>query len=97
MTISLGLSYGWYHAGRVACTPGESLIAARLVLYFFATFSILLMPSFSVTSLGPFVGGSHDCRKVFAIAIAEVPGGAIAFISISETIAHVCLVGVRFR
>ena len=31
---------------------GESLIAARLVLYLFATFSILIIPLFSVASLG---------------------------------------------
>ena len=56
-----GVVYGWYHAGRVAWMPGESLIAARFVLYLFATFSILIMPLFSIASLGPLVwGGSHD-------------------------------------
>lgn len=92
-----GSVYGWYHAGRVAQTWGESLIATRLVLYLFTTFSILIMPSFSVASLGPLDGGSHDCRNVLTTAIAEVPYGEVVLISISDTIAQGCLDGVRFR
>lgn len=88
---------GWYQAGREALTLGDILIAARLVLYVFATLSILLMFLFSFPALGPFVGGCHVCRNVFTMATVEVPCGADVFIRMSVTLAHSCLNGVRFR
>ena len=39
-------------------------------------------------SLGPLDGVSHVCRKVFTVAIAEVPGGAEVFIRMSIMTAH---------
>ena len=92
-----GAAARWYQVGRVARTLGYSLIAARLVLYFFAVHNICLIPSFSVSSLGPLEGGFHDCRKVFVVTMAEVPGGAVALMSMSLTIAHVGLEGIRLR
>ena len=89
--------YGWYQAGREAFTPGESLIAARFVLYFLAVRSILTIPSFRDSILGPREGGCHDCKKAFVTATADVPGGAVTFIRMSVTIAHGCLDVVRFK
>jgi hypothetical protein len=94
---SLGFVPVWYHAGSPTCTPGERQIAARFVLYFFAVLSILRMFSFSIVACGPLAGGFHICRKVLTRATSDVPWGAAAIISKSVTIAHVCLVGVRFR
>lgn len=75
-----GAAAGWNHAGRVARTPGESLIAARFALYFFAMFNILLMSLFRFIARGLLVGGFHDWRKVFISATADIPGGADVFI-----------------
>jgi hypothetical protein len=70
-----GAAPGWYHAGSLAHTPGDILIAVRFVWYFFATLSILLMFGFIISDRGPLVGGSHICRNVLISAIVDMPGG----------------------
>jgi hypothetical protein len=92
-----GAAPGWYHAGSLARTPGDILIAARFVWYFFATLSILLMFGFIISDRGPLVGGSHVCRNVLISAITDMLGGAEVFISMSVALAHICLEGVRLR
>ena len=50
-------------------------MAARFILYFLATFNILVMSLLSRAKCGPLVGGSQDCRKELMRARGEVPGG----------------------
>ena len=72
-TSRQGSVYGCYQVGRAAQMLGESLMAARFVYYFFAMFSILTIPLFSVVSLGPLDSVFQDCRNVFTTATTEVP------------------------
>src|SRR6266404_5388611 len=88
---------GWYQAGGISCTWGDSLMAARLVLYFLATRSILMMSSPSSFVRLPLIGGSQDCMNVLILARADVCGGAALLIRVSVTIAHMGREGVRFR
>ncbi len=92
-----GSALRWYHAGRCARMSLESLMAAKLALYFHAVLSILAMSFPSVTVLGPRVGGFHDCREQFVRATLEVPGGAAAVMMMSVTAAQVGRLVVKFR
>ena len=75
----------------------QALIAARFVSYLLTIFSILLMFLFSISILCPLVGGLQFCRRMFIITTADTPRGAVALISISDIMAHVCLDVVKFR
>ena len=97
LVIGQGLEKGWYHAGSFILMLGERHIAARLVPYFFATLSILMLQSPIMCVCGPFVGGVQDCVNMFTLAITEVPGGAAAFMMRSVTIAQARWDGVRSR
>ena len=81
---------------RVALTPGERRIAARLVLYVLVTLSILTMPSFRDSTLSPLVRGSTTVGMYLRWLLLKIRG-AVAFINISVAIAHIYLDGVRLR
>src|SRR6267378_1494089 len=68
----------WYHAGSWARMWGVILIADRLVLCFFAVFSILVMSSLRFSALGPFRGTFHDCRNGFSRTLSVMLVGAVA-------------------
>ena len=72
-------------------------MAARFVLCFLATFNILVMSLFNRAKRGPLVGGSQDCRKVLMRVRGEVPGGAVALMMRSMTLAHEGRMGEKFR
>ena len=72
-------------------------IAARLVLYFFATLIILTVLSFRFMALWPLVGASHVCRKTFILAFLLVLSGPDALIIRSRTLTHVGRDGVSVR
>lgn len=88
---------GWYHAGSWVRSCGDMRIAARFTLYFRAVFNILIMLLFSVSSLTPRVGASHDCRKEFIRAKRDIPGGAALLMIKSVIVAHVCRLGLKSR
>ena len=88
---------GWYHAGRESFRLVDRRSAFRLVLYFFAIFNILIISVPSLVALGPLVGGSQVWRNELTVANTDVPGGAVAFIRISVTVAHAGREGDRSR
>jgi hypothetical protein len=55
------------------------------------------MLSFRRLCLAPWVGASHDCRKMFRRARCEVPGGAALLIIKSVSMVQVGCERVRFR
>lgn len=57
--IGWGSANGWYHAGSFIHISGDRWIAARFVLYFFATLIILMLLSPIRSAHGPHVGGSR--------------------------------------
>src|SRR6266702_6968265 len=95
--IGQDFANGWYHKGSFMRSSGERHIAARFVLYFLAVLSILRLCSPKVAARGPLVGGFQDCVKAFVHAIADVPGGAAAFIRRSVMVAQDGWEGERFR
>ena len=68
---------GWYHAGSCVLNVADMWIAARFVLYFLATLSILMMSLFSYRARGPLVGVFQHCKKGFFRRSFIVVGGLL--------------------
>ena len=89
---------GWYHAGSLSFSRGESRITEKVRLYFFAIFNILSVPLLRIIVRVPLVWGFQVCMKTFILAFWFVPFGAAVSMITSVIFAHVSLFteGLRY-
>ena len=95
--IAQGAVLMWYHVGSQALSWGVSLIAARLVLYFFAILTILVMLLFVGCAFSLCVGAFQLQRKGFIIACFMSPSGTDALMIRSVIMAYSSLFGKKLR
>ena len=90
--VALWGAAGWYQAGSWDFRCGESLIAVRVRLYFWAVLIILIISLLRDFACSPFMDGLQVWVKVLVLAWGMVCFGAVA---LTMTLANFAQVGCQ--